>query len=241
VSTAPLSFATRSPYNIYLRCKDDRLFLHERVEQIPGLYRVLHVIPAIVWSCGMPFQHMASVRKNDPRFHRWNGYLLFSISLLLMSTGLLFLLLGSTYSEKGLFTLHHIPNHPWLIYPTFDQYVLLVSAMQGPTLFLALRAARQRQFARHQYWATMFTIASYIIHLDRLGFMLMLLVGRTLQLLPPHLQKQLPASTEDKMTYELIAFQLSATLGVVIGLVWALHVHRAYRRRERQSSPQHSR
>ncbi|CEH12508.1 17 beta-hydroxysteroid dehydrogenase type 3, HSD17B3 [Ceraceosorus bombacis] len=219
--------STSFPFLLTFREADDRLFLEDRVQNQPTYYRWGHAIPAFIWTCCVPLQHSPRIRARFPSFHKMNGYVVFSISALLMTTGLGFLVRGTSHSEKGLLTVHHVPGHPWLIYPTFDQDLLLVTALQAPTLLLSLQAARRREFARHQYWATMFTIASYIIHLDRLGFTLIFLIGGMLQHLPLSIQARLPESIEDKMRYELMAFSLSALLGGIIGLAWAFKAHRS--------------
>ncbi|KAL1637569.1 hypothetical protein SLS56_000707 [Neofusicoccum ribis] len=152
----------------------DERFLNRRLKALSTqrlplfIYRALHAGPAIAWSIMMPLQYIDSVRKRWPAFHRSNGYIVLSGSLLLGLGGFWILNRGMSHTYPEFYHVHMVVGGkpiPFLMWPTFESSLWFLAPAYFYSLFRTVETARAKEFARHRSWAVFHTIAAYTITL----------------------------------------------------------------------------
>lgn len=147
-------------------------FINYRQKTTPmWVYRGLHALPAIIWSIAMPLQHIDSLRKKWPVYHRTAGYVALSMSLILSITGYWFFLSKNAYTHEDMFHAHTFKGFP-ISWPTFELSTYLVAPFYWFTMYKTALTARARQFVQHRKWAVLHTICACIISVERLGVIL---------------------------------------------------------------------
>lgn len=132
------------------------------------MYRYLHAVPAAIWSCLMPLQHIDAFRKRWPLLHRFNGYMTASGSLLFSITGSWLLAKKVTHSHENIFHLHRFPGQIPVVWPTFDLATWSLNFPYLVSLFYTIKTARAKQFQRHRQWAVFHSGVAYLISVERL-------------------------------------------------------------------------
>ncbi|TQV91272.1 Fungal transcriptional regulatory protein [Cordyceps javanica] len=199
-------------------------FLTYRQRTAPlWVYRGLHALPAIIWSIGMPLQHVDSLRKKWPALHRVAGYTLLSISLLLSITGYWFFISKHAYSHQNLFHLHSFNGLSPVPWPTFAVSTSLVGPFYWLTMYKTAATARARDFARHRKWAVLHTLCASVISAERLSLVILYAVGFALTLLPQaavHDFFGVGYTVKEIAEAELSLFALGNVLALVMVLSW---------------------
>ncbi|GME27101.1 uncharacterized protein LTHEOB_6714 [Neofusicoccum parvum] len=181
----------------------------------------------------MPLQHIDSVRKRWPAFHRSNGYIVLSGSLLLGLGGFWILNRGMSHTYPEFYHVHMVIGGkpiPFLMWPTFESSLWFLAPAYFYSLFRAVETARAKEFARHRSWAVFHTIAAYTITLQRANVVVVNLAGWVVHLLPERIQRdllKLPVSHEEKAAAELGAFAWTAWYGGVLAFIWIVYEWRA--------------
>lgn len=202
-------------------------FLHHRQKTAPmWVYRGLHAVPAIIWSIGMPLQHVDSIRKRWPVLHRTAGYVLLSLSLLLSITGGWFLFAKHAYSHDNRFHLHNLNGLSPIPWPTFEVTTWAVTPAYWLTMYKTVRTARARDFARHRKWAVLHTICGSVISAERVSLVVLYAVGFATTLWPEAVVHDffgVGRSLNDVAEAELSVFALGNMLAFAAVLLWVYY------------------
>ncbi|OAA58141.1 hypothetical protein ISF_06680 [Cordyceps fumosorosea ARSEF 2679] len=186
-------------------------------------YRSLHAVPAIIWSVGMPLQHVDSLRRKWPALHRSAGYVLLSISLLLSITGAWLFIAKHAYSHENLLHLHNLNGLSPVPWPTFEVTTWLVVPFYWLTMYKTAATARARDFARHRRWAVMHTIWASVISIERASLILLYAVGVAMALLPQAVVHDffgVGYTVEEMAEAELSVFAFANIIALATALLW---------------------
>lgn len=132
----------------------------------------MHVIPAGLWSFIAPLQLIPQLRKKNPFLHRLSGYIMFSmVPFIVMGVGLIFV--------KRLDFEFDFPSHMTepvseLGFSIFKDsfyairvFIGVVAVYFAFTAILALKYAREKQFAWHKKWVIRHIAAGLWVALQR--------------------------------------------------------------------------
>lgn len=169
----------------------------------------------------MPLQHIDTLRRRYPSFHRWCGRLALLCNGVLIISGLLL-------APRKLSYTHPNPLHVhagWL--PTTEAGTTILGVVQGVLLWKTWRTARSRQYVRHRDWARLFTWAGLAIALQRVFSFVAVLAGTALAALPDLRARvmRVPSLADRQGVYEveLAAFAWTVWTAMItagVGACW---------------------
>ncbi|CAO1617272.1 unnamed protein product [Parajaminaea phylloscopi] len=197
------------------------LFLTDRAVNAPWHYLVGHILPALVWCCLIPFQHMQSFRRDHPRLHRIFGRAVLASNVVLIVTGVLFHPRKLSFTHENTWHLH------WGWLPTFTVGSNITAVLQGWTLWKTYTAARRKDIAKHRKWAVLYTVAGSIIAMQRVGIVIVEAFAWSMAYVPASIRSALlttPQHLEDIVSGEMGAFSLTTWAAMVAAAVWATHI-----------------
>lgn len=187
------------------------------------VYRGLHAIPAIIWSIGMPLQHVDGLRKKWPVLHRTAGYVLLSLSLLLSITGYWFFISKNAYSHDNAFHMHNFNGLSPIPWPTFELSTWILAPFYWLTMYKTALTARTKNFVQHRKWAVLHTISASVIAAERLGLVTLYAIGFSMTLLPQAVVHDffgVGYTVEEIAEAELSVFAFANVLALVFVLSW---------------------
>lgn len=171
----------------------------------------------------MPLQHVDSLRKKFPAFHRGAGYIVLSISLLLSITGYWFFISKNAYTHGNAFHLHNINGLAPIPWPTFELGTWLIAPFYWHTMYKTAVTARARNFVQHRKWAVLHTICACVISAERLGIIILYAIGFALSTLPQEKVHEffgVGNTIEDIAEAELSVFAFANIIALVVILSW---------------------
>ncbi|OAR03129.1 hypothetical protein LLEC1_05511 [Akanthomyces lecanii] len=205
-------------------------FLSYRQRTAPmWVYRGLHAVPAVIWSIGMPLQHVDGLRKKWPVLHRTAGYVLLSLSLLLSITGYWFFISKNAYSHDDFFHMHSFNGSSPIPWPTFEFSTWLLAPFYWLTMYKTAMTARAKNFVQHRKWAVLHTMSASVIAAERLGLVTLYAIGFGMALLPQavvHDVFGVGYTVEEMAEAELGVFAFANVLAFAFVLSWLYYEFR---------------
>ncbi len=223
----PLLPGHQKPTTNSARLQTGNHFMEVRQKEAPAwLYQGLHALPAILWSVAMPFQHIASLRRKFPAFHRRTGYFVLTGSLGLSLTGYTLLVRDIAHSHEDPWHLHDFNGVSPVGWPTFEASLWALGPVYLLTLYKTAATARRRDLKAHERWAAAHTISAYVISLERLFIALSYVVGFVLA---TRVDKEwllkalndLPDTVAAKAELEMDMFALANVGAFLMAFCWA--------------------
>ncbi|OAA39016.1 hypothetical protein BBO_06869 [Beauveria brongniartii RCEF 3172] len=201
----------------------EHFFTYRQATAPMWVYRGLHALPAIIWSIGMPLQHVDSLRKKWPVLHRSAGYVLLSISLLLSITGYWFFISKNAYTHENPFHLHKFKGLPLIAWPTFEVTTWFLAPTYWLTMYKTATTARAKDFVRHRKWAVLHTLSASVISAERLSIVTLNAIGMTMSLLPQKMVHEffgVGYTIPEIAEAELSVFAFANVLAFIFVLSW---------------------
>ncbi|KAL2782842.1 hypothetical protein BJX66DRAFT_345473 [Aspergillus keveii] len=201
--------------------------LNWRLRNAPlWLYQGLHAAPAITWSLLMPLQHIDRFRQYWPTFHRRNGYVVLSISLLLSMTGYLMIGKRVAHTHENIFHFHNLSGLLPIGWPSFELSLICWGPIYLYSLFRTIQTAKTKDIATHRKWAVTHTISAYAISLERVSLGVIYIAGWALAIFPKnavHRFLRIEDTISAKASLELDTFALANIMGFSIAIWWAVN------------------
>ncbi len=202
-------------------------FLEYKRRTTPMLvYGGLHAAPALLWSIMMPLQHVESLRKKWPAFHRGSGYVILSASLVLSMTGYWFYLSKNAYSHQDWFHVHDLNGWSYIGWPTFELTTFCLAPIYWLTMYKTAVTARAKNFESHRKWAVLHTMAASGISLERVGLVILHTLGYILTLFPRervHQFLNLPDTNDAMAAAEQDFFAFANVIAIILALSWFVY------------------
>lgn len=195
------------------------------------------LLDSLIWVVALPLQLSDSFRKRNPAVHRFMGYSIATMGIVLGITGILFPIrkhltdTNITYSHPDFFHLHKLVlgGQTVLVWPTFDLALCVLFPAHMYSLYRTVNAARSRKYLEHRTWAVFHFITASLPSFLRIGNYTVIAVGYAIEHFASAEQKKqlgVPQDGPEQWRVEMAAFAFATWWiagGIAVGWVaWLL-------------------